>query len=37
VEVDLELKTTDRFEQARGEEAQAADETLTAQMVGAYN
>jgi len=29
--------TTDRFEQATGEEAQAADETLSAQMVGAYN
>jgi hypothetical protein len=31
------MKTTDRFEQARGEEAQAAEDTLSAQMVGAYN
>lgn len=31
------MKTTDHFEQARGEEAQAAEETLSAQMVGAYN
>ena len=31
------MKTTDRFEQARGEEAQAAEATLSEQMVGAYN
>ena len=31
------MKTTDRFEQARGEEAQAAEDTLSAQIVGAYN
>lgn len=31
------MKTTDQFEQAQGEEAQAAEETLSAQMVGAYN
>lgn len=31
------MKTMDHFEQARGEEAQAAEETLSAQMVGAYN
>jgi hypothetical protein len=31
------MKTTDRFEQATGEEAEAAAETLSAQMVGAYN
>jgi len=28
---------TDQFEQATGEEAEAAEETLSAQMVGAYN
>ena len=31
------MKTTDRFEQARGEEAQAAEDALSEQMVGAYN
>ena len=31
------MKTTDHFEQATGEEAQAAEDTLSAQMVGAYN
>ena len=31
------MKTNEQFEQARGEEAQAAEETLSAQMVSAYN
>jgi len=31
------MKTTDHFEQARGEEAQAAEEALAQQIVGAYN
>lgn len=31
------MKTTDKFEQARGDEARKAEETLTSQMVGAYN
>jgi hypothetical protein len=33
----VNVKTSDHFEQARGDEAQAAEETLSAQMVGAYN
>lgn len=28
---------TDKFETAKGEEAKAAEEALSAQMVGAYN
>ena len=31
------MNTNDRFEQARGEEAEAAADTLSAQMVGVYN
>ncbi len=31
------MNTTDNFEQATGEEAQQAEEALSAQMVGAYN
>ncbi len=31
------MKTTDRFEQAEGDEARQAEETLAEQMVAAYN
>ena len=31
------MKTTDTFEQAKGDEARKAEETLAEQMVGAYN
>ena len=31
------MKKTEQFETAKGEEADAAEATLAAQMVGAYN
>jgi hypothetical protein len=35
--VEVMMKTTDKFEQAKGDEADKAEETLAEQMVGAYN
>ncbi len=31
------MKTSEKFETAKGDEARAAEEALAAQMVGAYN
>jgi hypothetical protein len=37
VVVEVTVKSADTFEQAQGDEAARAEETLAEQMVGAYN